>query len=129
MGQRVAVVINDGATTPVATTFNPEVRADGTIDFVDRLPGVPVGFRRLVTSSQMPSGQSQMYRSKFNVVCPALKTVDGVQVLSHVCRMNVEAVYPNISTPAQRNDTFAFTYNGLNNALIKAHMRDLDFIF
>jgi hypothetical protein len=129
MAQAAPIVINDGKATPVATTFGPEEVAVGQASFVDRTPGVSLGFRRLTVQFKPARGASKVNRGKYFVEMPVTQTVNGITSAAYTLRATVDVILPDQSTVAERNDLFAFLQNGLSNALVRGAVRDLDPIF
>lgn len=120
------ITVNDGQATPVAVTFNPENQTPGSFTFVDRATGVAIGFRRLGISNKFASGTSQVNRAKFTVEYPVTAVVNGVTQQAYVLRANVDVILPTASTDAERKNLYAFLANGLNHALVRGAVRDLD---
>lgn len=126
MAQAAAIVINDGAATPVATTFNPESVTPAVSVFADRASGTAVSFRRLRVGTSFANGKSTVNRAKYSVEIPITQTVNGVTTVAYTLRANVDVILPDGATDAQRKDLFAFLKNGLAHALIQGACRDLD---
>jgi hypothetical protein len=126
MSQAANIVINDGAATPVATTFAPESVTPALSTFADRTSGTSIGFRRLTVSTQFASGKQVVNRGKFSIAYPIISTVNGVSTVAYTLRANVEVILPDASTVAERNNLYAFLKNGLANALVTGALRDLD---
>lgn len=126
MAQAAPIVINDGQATPVAVTFNPESITPSESSFVDRLPGVAIGFRRVRAWVSLALGKSTVNKCKMAVSLPVLQTVNGVSTVAYTLRSQVEMIIPDQATDAQRKDLYAFTVNGMQNALMRGVLRDLD---
>lgn len=94
--------------------------------FADRSSGISLAFRTLKLSSSPATPQRASDRCTFWVDLPITQTVSGVTTLVGTCRAKVEVVMPNVATAANRADLFAFLSNGLNHALIKGAIKDLD---
>lgn len=120
------ITVNDGQATPVAVTFNPENQTPGAFSFVDRTTGVAVGFRRLSISNKFASAGSAVNRARYAVEYPVTAVVNGVTSQAYVLRANVDVVLPTASTDAERKNLFAFLVNGLQHALVRGAVRDLD---
>lgn len=124
MAQAAAIVLADGQTTPVNTTFTPERVTPELSTFVDRLSGVAARFRRL--SIRFLPSQAKT-KTSFTVACPVWGTLpSGAGGVIYTLRARVELELPDGSTDGERKDLYAFLYNGLNATLIKGSMRDLD---
>lgn len=126
MAQAASLVINDGATTPVAVTFSPESVTPALSSFADRLLGIASAFRRIRISNQFASGKSVVNRSKLTVEYPVTSTVNGVTVVMYTLRANLDFIFPDGSTDQQRKDLYAFVLNGMSNTLVRGALRDLD---
>lgn len=126
MSQASALVINDGAATPVATTFNPESITPALSSFADRASGVAMAFRRIKVSNSFANGKSKVNRAKMSVEIPITAIVDGVNTIAYTLRANLDIILPDGATDAQRKDLYAFVKNGLANTLIQGALRDLD---
>lgn len=130
MGQAAAIVINDGATTPVAVTFSPEkVTPEATV-FVDRRkssralqPSITVGLRPA-------SGSRNTYQGVFEVAVPIEGVVNGVAQPIGVARFkDGKFIIPDFTPAADRANLHAWTSNGMQNSLVKAVFKDLDPIY
>lgn len=130
MAQNAAIVINNGALTPVAKTFNMEVPGipSGHYTWAEKSSGIYNQFRRLWTQVSVASAQRLTNRLDFGVTVPLVRTVNSVPAVTGTIRITTQAVYPADATQDEINDSFAFHSNGMANSLIKGQMRDLDFI-
>jgi hypothetical protein len=126
MAQAAPIVINDGKATPVATTFSPEEVSTAISTFVDRTAGVSAGYKRLTTGFKAARGNTRVNRGKYAIEMPVTQTVNGITSVAYILRANVDTIIPDQATVAERNDLFAFLYNGLNHSLIKGVVRDSD---
>lgn len=126
MSQASAITINDGQTTPVATTFNPESVTPALSSFADRSGGIAMAFRRLRISNVFANGKSTINRARYGVELPVTQIVNGQTVVARTLRANVELILPDGCTDAERKDLYAFLKNGLNHSLVQGAMRDLD---
>lgn len=124
MPQASSIVINDGQTTPVATTFTPELVTPLESTFADRSSGISSTFRRLFIGAKFSSGPVNVTRFKGEF--PISHVTDGKTIVDSVARFDCKLMLPVDATDAQRKDVFAFLYNGLNHANVKATVRDLD---
>lgn len=126
MANAAVITINDGKATPAAVSFNPENIANQVSSFVDRTPGVAIGFRRLTVGFKPAKGTSKVNRATYAVEMPVTSTVNGITTTAYTLRANVDVILPDQSTLAERNDLYAFLQNGLANALVRGAVRDLD---
>ena len=130
MAQKAAITINDGQATPVATTFSVESEENGNVyTFAERSAGIALGFRRLTLSTKLAKGAVQNTRSRFDVTLPVLSVVNGVSQVAYTCRATVDVTLPVACTDANRKDLHAFVVNGLQHALVRGAIRDLDPVY
>jgi len=124
------ITVNNGAATPVAITFNPEVQGvDGSYSFVDRTSGVAIGYRRLTVTSKFAKGSALVNRSKLALEIPVTSLVNGITTQAYVIRGTLDLILPVQCTDAERKDAFAFITNALSNTLVRGALRDLDPIY
>lgn len=126
MAQAAAITLADGQATPVNVTFNPESVTPDSSVFVDRSSGVAAFFRRLTCKYSPATSNRKTVRTSYDVAVPVTATVDGVTQVVRTLRAKVEIILPDGTTDAERKDLYAFTYNGLNNSLIRGNLRDHD---
>jgi len=129
MAQKAPITINDGAATPVATTFSVEAENGITYTFAERSNGVAIGFRRLSVSTKLATGNAVTNRAKYAVELPVTTVINGVTQLAYTLRANVDVILPVASTDAERKNLFAFLTNGLQHALVRGAVRDLDPVY
>jgi hypothetical protein len=127
--QKAPITVNDGSATPVATTFSVESENGITYTFAERSAGVALGFRRLSVSTKLATGAATVNRAKYAVELPVLATVNGISQLAYTLRANVDVILPVASTDAERKNLFAFLTNGLQNAIVRGAVRDLDPVY
>lgn len=124
------ITVNNGAATPVAVTFNPEVQdSTGAYSFVDRSAGVSVGFKRLSITSKFAKGGALVNRSKLALEMPVTSVVNGVTTQAYVIRGSLDLIFPVQATDAERKDAYAFISNALSNTLLRGALRDLDPVY
>lgn len=125
MSAIAAIVINDGATTPVAHTFNPvKIDLSGVAHFADRIGGIALGYPTISISLRSPTKNSRMYRVMKKTVTPVLEltspsTASGIQpqpTLAYNLTHVEEFILPERSTEQQRKDIIAYVKNGSLNA-------------
>jgi hypothetical protein len=120
------LTINNGAATPVAKSFAPErVSPDNSV-FTERSAAVSAGFSRLGVRYSAASSKRATNRVDVDLDFPVLSTVNGVSTVAYVGRFRGSFVIPDTMTAAERADLHAFVANGLDNALIKGVIKDLD---
>lgn len=107
---------NDGATTPVAVTYTPEVvSASKTILYDRRLASVdfqPKVERQYLT----PSGTRKTTKVVDSYDLPIVRTVGGVDVVVGHNRVDVTCVRDPLSTDQEAKHALALAANGTLNA-------------
>lgn len=121
-----AITVNNGAATPVAKSFNPERVAPELSTFTERTAGVSAGFPRLSIGFSAASSKRATNRVDVSLDLPILQTVNGVSSVAYVGRFKGYFVVPDVMTAAERADLAAFVANALDNAQIRAVVKDLD---
>lgn len=147
MSAIAALTLNDGQSTPVAHTFNPE----GVLNqmppvalYADRSTGVAVGFPRLSISLSTPpvarrgqaSTADRVYRAKMKVMLPVLETLgtNDAGVTPPATKafdlvFNGEFILPERSSLQNRKDILAYAKNLLTQAVITALVQDLEAVY
>lgn len=120
------LTINDGAATPVARTFAPERVAPDLSTFVEKTAGVSSGYIRLGVKFSPATSNRPTNRVDFNMDLPVLSTVNGVSTVAMTARFRSYWVLPDNLSAADRANAWAFVANALDNAQIKAVIKDLD---
>jgi len=121
-----ALSIDNGAATPVAKSFAPErVSPDNSV-FTERTAAVSAGFTRLGVRYSPASAKRATNRVDIDLDLPVLQTVDGISKVAKVGRFKGYFVIPDTFTADERADLHAFVANGINNATVKAVVKDLD---
>lgn len=133
------IVINDGATTPVAHTYAP-VTTDGNLaKLADRSGGIPVGFFTLDISMRPPSPKSieKMYKATFKIRTPVLEqtspsTATGIQpapTVGYTPLCELSFWLPERSSLQNRKDLRAFAKNLMNDAVVTALVENLESVY
>lgn len=132
------IVINDGASTPVAHTFAPvTIDSSSVAKWADRSGGVSIGFPGLSYSLKNPSNGSANYKLQAKVVLPVLEqtspsTATGIQpapTVAYNLIANIELVLPERSTLADRKNLVAFVRNYLANAVITNGVENYETVY
>lgn len=121
-----AVVINDGATTPVAHTFSPVTTDGAASELADRTASTPAGFRKLQFSVAQPSGQRTAYQIAIGHYNPVEATVSGVTSVVRACSAKLSLNFAPDSTAQERKDTLAYLVNYLSNATVKTAIENIE---
>lgn len=120
------LTINNGAATPVAKSFAPEQVSPVLSTFTERSAASSVGFIRLGVSLSPASGKRATNRVNIDLDLPVMATVNGVNTLAYTLRFKGYFIIPDQATSAERADLAAFVANALDNAQIRAVVKDLD---
>jgi len=133
-----ALTLNDGATTPVAHTFNPvNIDNAGVARWADRIGGIAIGFPIVSVSLRQPTSGSRSFKLAIKVVVPTLEitspsTGTGIQpapTKAYDCLFSGEMVLPERSTLQQRKDLLAFVKNFMANAVITAAVENFESVY
>lgn len=130
------ITINDGATTPVARTYNPARKDSDVFVFGDRVTsgGVPIGMPMLKISLTPPTQNGKVYRLKLTLDVPTLdvtspSTGSGIQpapTVGYTCVAKMELLLPSRSTTAERANAIALAGNLLKHSAVVAMAKDLE---
>lgn len=131
------VVINDGATTPVAHTFGPVGTKDGVSSYADRSGGIAVGYPTITVSLIQPSKTSKLYKARIKVVMPVLETISNSTVSGilpaptkgYDMSADVTFILPERSSLQNRKDILAYCKNLLADAVTTAIVQNLETVY
>jgi len=121
-----ALTINDGSATPVAKSFTPERISPELSTFVERSADVSAGFLRLTVGLSPATSKRPTNRVDVAFDLPIMATVDGISKVSDVARFKGYFVIPETAPATLRANLHAFVANALNQAAVKAVIKDLD---
>lgn len=121
-----ALTINNGAATPVAKSFAPERVAPDLSIFTERSAAVSAGFTKLSVGYSGASSKRPTTRVDVALDLPVLSTVNGISTVAYVGRFKGYFIVPDTMTAAERADLHAFVANAMDNAQLKAVVKDLD---
>lgn len=140
-----AFTINDGATTPVAHTFDPTDIKNGVAVYHDRSGGIAIGFPEASISSKLPaptkSGQSsnatRMIRQRFAIKFPVLEvtspsTGSGIQpapTKSYELQAITEFLTPERATLQNKKDILALHKNFLATSVVTAVVQNSEVVY
>lgn len=116
------VVLNDGKATPVSHTFKTKSNDNRTTVWEDRVAGVPIGYPRLVISTQ---DTDVIRKVTIGFSVPTLEAVAGAnaagftppQKVAYVHRGELVVKLPQRGTEQERKDLLAYIRNFLTAAL------------
>lgn len=118
--------VNDGATTPVAVSYAPELLSSATSVFVDRReasrdmqPSIGITFDR-------PTSTRKTFKVTHTFAVPVKQTINGVDVVTDIARATVQYTIPPSATSTHRKNLRAMVANLEDVATIKAAVEDLD---
>lgn len=124
------IVINDGASTPVAHIFAPaKTEADFAL-LEDRVAGLYIGYNKLTFSLSRPKGPSQSANRNLKLMLkietPKMEvvsnsTVSGIApapTVSYRPTVELVATFPERCSLQDRKDLQAFVKNALANAFV-----------
>jgi len=134
MATVAAIVINDGATTPVAHTFSPSRVAPELVTYQDRLAGVVAGFNILTIGTRYADKKNNAQKVTVRLALPTLAvtaptTSTGIQPVptaAFECFANIEFVLPSASSVQNRKDLLALVKNLVAHAAIDNAVVNLD---
>lgn len=134
MATVASIVINDGASTPVAHTFAPSRVAPELVTYQDRSAGVVAGFNILSIGTRYADKKNGAQKVTVRMALPTLAvtaptTTTGIQpvpVAAFECFANIEFVLPSPSSVQNRKDLITLVKNALANAAIYSAVVDLD---
>jgi hypothetical protein len=132
-----AVVINDGAATPVAHTFSPVSIVGDVAKLADRSGGIALGYPVITQSVRSPGNGLRTYKVVQRVLYPILEvtspsTSSGIQpapTLAYNLMCNIEWVLPERSTLAERKNLKAFVKNYLAHSNTTVVVEDFDTLY
>lgn len=122
------IVINDGASTPVAHTFAP-VTTDGFIAQLKERVGVPVAYPALSASVRPPVKGGDVYKERLTLSLPVTAVVSGVTTVDYVNSVNIEFLLSERSTAQNRKDLRVMAANLLGHATVVAMIESLEPIY
>ncbi len=123
--QNANVVLTDSSAANV--TFTPVVVSGETVIWEDLTAATVQQRRRLVTRPGRYTRTRPTNKPFYGVECPVVREVGGVDTVIGTIRILAEAIYPIDATSTEIKDAYAFAFNGLDNAIIKAQLRDSDY--
>jgi hypothetical protein len=126
MPQAVNIVINNGAGTPVAKTFELQAPAAGDGSYANwRLKEGTISsvFPRIAVMARQGGG-TRKANIKLQIPSSFTDTVTGLTKVGSSFDFDVNVTIPDDFPEALRNDAQAFAANLMANALIKSVLRD-----
>lgn len=110
---------NDGATTPVAVTYSPEIVGAAKTVLVDARLGSSDFQPRVERVYLRPEGARKTYKVVDKYTYPIVRTIGGVEQVVDYNRVDVTFVRSPLSTDLEASHTHALAINGANHAEMK----------
>lgn len=127
MGQVTGpIVINNGASTPVAKSFLPMSVATALSVFTERSAPFSAGYARIEIGFSPANGGRKTNRIPLKVDLPVVEQSAGVDTVTRVLRFQGEFIIPDTATATERANLHAYVANALDADLIVNVVRDLD---
>jgi hypothetical protein len=132
MPANTQIVINDGASTPVAHTYLPtKIDSNNVATFQERISGVPVGYPTLTWSQRAPSGNAATYKVVGKISQPKVITTTDqsgktVTSVDYTNIGTIELVVSARSTLQERKDLRILLANSLLNATLASSADNLE---
>lgn len=121
-----AVVIADGASTPVNVSYSPELLSSGETVLVDRREASREMQPSLTVRFDRASAARKTFKVTHEVAYPLVRMVTGVSTTSDTARAKVVFTIPANATVQERKNLRALVANGLSATILKAGVEDLD---
>lgn len=119
-------VINDGAATPVAITYSPEIVTAARTELFDRRLESRDLQPSIYINWSAPTASRKTYRASTTAALPLVRNVAGVDLASSVGRANCDFVLPTTMTEQERKHLFAMIVNTMQHVLFKDVVYKLD---
>lgn len=128
------IVLNDGQATPVAHTFSPKTCIGTTAIYEDRSSGIAISYKKLQLDTK---DTANLRRIHVRVQDPVLEAVTGsnpagftpAPQVAFYCDFDGTFTVHNRSSLQNREDLVAYVSNLMNDAVLKALVRDGDEIY
>lgn len=120
------LTINDGAATPVAKSFAPLRIAPELSIFTERSAVIPAGYPKLSVALDAASSKRATNRVDISLSLPVVQTVNGLPTVTKTGLFKGYFVVPDTFEAADRANLHAYVANALQNAQLKAVIKDLD---
>lgn len=126
-----SIVINNGAATPVAHTFNVKANDQRISTYEDRVGGIAIGYGRLRIRT---ADNDSIRRVEATLAIPVLEAVSGVNSqgftpaakVAYVMTAKVEFLLPTRCVLQDRKDILAYAKNLLAHSFTTALVQDGD---
>lgn len=130
MATRANIVVNDGASTPVAHTYNPLGKPAGSEYefYVERVSGKPEFQSEIRIKTQQPSKSGQPYKVLVTLIQPKTVNVSGIDTLDRQSRIDLTFTVGSKSVTQDRKDLRIMLANLLVNSQIVGIVDNLETI-
>lgn len=130
MATRANIVVNDGASTPVAHTYNPLGKPAGSEYefYVERVSGKPEFQSEIRIKTQQPSKSGQPYKVLVTLIQPKTVNVSGIDTLDRQSRIDLTFTVGSKSVTQDRKDLRIMLANLLANSQIVGIVDNLETI-
>lgn len=129
MPQAADIVLNNGAGTPVAKTFtlvSPAAGLNGLAKWLLKEGAISSIFPQLTALARLTGNQAQLAQIKLRIPSSYTDTVTGLTKVGSAFELNVTATVPFDFPESLKPDAVAFSANLVQNAIIKAMIRDAE---
>lgn len=128
------IVLNDGQATPVAHTFSPKTCIGTTAIYEDRSSGTAISYKKLQLDTK---DTANLRRIHVRVQDPVLEAITGsnpagftpAPQVAFYCDFDGTFTVHSRSSLQNREDLIAYVSNLMNDAVLKALVRDGDEIY
>lgn len=125
MSAIAAIVINDGAATPVAHTFNPVASSPDAL-YRENISGLALTGQGTLKLAVVGDKGNGLNKVRLTIDLPALEVVTGQNSLGYSAapkvaysdKVNVDFILPSRATSQQRKDLRVLLINALANAQV-----------
>lgn len=129
MPSNAAIVINDGAATPVAHTFTPIPLGSNAMSWVDKTGPFPSAYPKITATFRPPTNGSKVYKETWKIEVPTGSIVDGVAIVNDTATFFIDALLPENGTLQSRKDAKAYVKNLFANSLFADCIEGPEFVF
>lgn len=129
MGTIANIVINDGASTPVAHTFEPSGRdANGIVTYQDKSSGVALAFPTVTLKIRLANKNQPVTKVTGKISYPVLSAVSGANIngytpaasVSHTLSGDFSFTLPQLSSQTERDNLIAYMVNLLAHSFVQS---------
>lgn len=126
MANAANLTVNDGLATPVARTFTCVKAAPDLTIWKDKRLSKLSYWPEMTLSADVPAATAKVRKVDFRVSKPVVDVISGH--VTDTGRLRLIGDLPSSMTQPEVDDLFAFFVNGLQAALVKGAVKDMDVI-